>query len=156
MPRIDIPVVDASHSLGDAIMRLKKSECSIVAVRDERELKIIPVWQLMQSRAHGKESVGDVRAHTIFRSRGKFDESTQPALRTFAIGRKAARAGLRVMSLGAETATIMVGGGLAGIASTAPRCYCMNPKLRPPHSYLPEEAERKDRMCFDGYEIVCP
>jgi hypothetical protein len=151
MARITIPIVEGGTSVSHALDRLKAEKRGFIGVRIGKELKIVPAWELVQAHASGKESAGDVRGAIVYRG------TTTKGFRTKAISTQASRGGLRVMTFGTDTVTIdAASGGIMRIANGAPRCVCLNPMRRPPHSYLPAEAERMKRLCVCGYEIVCP
>jgi len=161
MARFTIPVVDAGTSLRSTIDRLKEDKLGYVGVRSGKELKIVPAWELVQAHASGKESAGDVHGAIVYRG-AKIQANVRGikvtrGYRTAEISKQASRGGLRVLSVGTETATLVASsGGVLRIANGAPRCVCLNPVRRPPHSYVPAEAERLKRICVCGYEIVCP
>jgi hypothetical protein len=163
MARINIPVVEASSNLTETIDKLKASGRSAVAVRSGKELRIIPAWQLIQSRASGNEIVADIRAGIVYRSEKahRFAEEKEaieiPAhFRTLAIGMPTVRPGLRVETIGPKSVTLVGTAAVLEIANGVPRCVCRNPLRKPPHSYWPAEAQALKMICVDDYEIVCP
>lgn len=164
MARIDIPIVEATHGLGETINKLKAMHRSAVGVRAGRDLKIIPAWQLIQARESGIDTIGNVKGGTVYRSEQMRVKNVMareaPAVRgTFrpvAMQKDAARASMRIESVGAETAIIIGTSGILRIANGVPMCQCRNPLRKPPHSYTIEQAQQRKWKCFDHYDIVCP
>lgn len=170
--KIELPVVSSQTSIQEVRSRLELSGRGAIFVNNGNFYGLVPQWKIITAAYAGKQSVGEIQPEATFiasRTKAHFDmraaviraeqdsPGKQPAVaytrfRNQHASRRAAKYGVHILNATKERAVISGPDATVSIFAFArKRCYCTNPRQKPPHDYDPGTSGR----CYCGYPIVC-